>query len=265
MAVASDVGLGSRLATASARPHTPTHILDTSARRGERPSRTPNSHSTRARTASGPSSTSTRPLRLRSSERLRRLDTMAEHDAASARERLPDPMDGAGSFALDADEDARAIVLDVRFPILPRPPPVVRARLVARGEQAKTPPPTIPPPPTPPRRRFPSRTRIPRPRRRRGAIAAAAVSSPSPLARRAGGGANPTAEPPHLAGTTRRPRPRRRRRGRRQLASGASSRTRRRTRDREDVHGTRHQTSDVFRGGGASSRERTRGDRRGRR
>ena len=75
---------------------------------------------------------------------------MAEHDAASARERLPDPMDGAGSFALDADEDARAIVLDVRFPILPRPPPVVRARLVARGEQAKTPPPTIPPPPTPP-------------------------------------------------------------------------------------------------------------------
>ena len=61
---------------ARARPHPPTHVLDTSARRGERPSRTPTSHSTRARTASGsPSLTATRPLRSRSSERLTHLDT----------------------------------------------------------------------------------------------------------------------------------------------------------------------------------------------
>jgi hypothetical protein len=75
---------------------------------------------------------------------------MAEHDVASVRERLPDAEDGAGSFALNADEAAGVIVPDVRPPTpRVRHPSSARASS-AWGEQAKTPPADeAPPPPAP--------------------------------------------------------------------------------------------------------------------
>lgn len=74
---------------------------------------------------------------------------MSEHDVASVRERLPDAEDGAGSFALNADEAAGVVVPDVRPPTpRVRHPSFARASS-ARGEQAKTPPADDPPPPAP--------------------------------------------------------------------------------------------------------------------
>ena len=181
-----DVGLGSRLATARARPHTPTRILDTS----DVVASDPRERRTRIRRARSNRVGPSLHLDASASIALVRAFEASRHavDMAGARRReraraSPGPhgwrgIVRAGRRRRRESHRPRRAFPDPSTSSTRRP----RARLVARGTSENATADDSSAPDRPLLVASPSRTRIPRPRRRRGAIAAAAVSSPASLA-----------------------------------------------------------------------------------